>query len=525
MTRPVPAQVHARLASLPGLPDGDGPGLALGVYVDGRLVHGSGHGLASVEHRVPISPYSLFDVASVSKQFTAACVLRLALDGRVDLDADLRATHFRELQLDVPITARQCLHHTAGLRDIFALLDLAAMAEHQVPDDDAVVALLARQRRTSFPPGQRHVYSNSGYILMSALVKRITGKTLREYSRDVLFAPLGMASTHYRDDAAEAVTGRANGHSPREGGGWTLNDAPFGVVGDGGLLTNLVDLARWLDFLQTGAVLGAELRDAMHERAVLVDGTVQTYAGGLDHAEHRGIATVGHGGAFVGFRAHLTRAPDHGVGVAVLGNRADLSAQTVALDALYVVLEHLGVELADTDPAGRDDAPDAPPLRLGLWRDPESGLYARTYAVDGEQKLDALGYTLTVRPAGPGYVLDGLPLPLSADPSDGGLTLLVAGQAGALPSFRPVEPAPAPPGVTGRYRSDELDTLAEVVEVDGALQLRVGAQEPKELRPGLAPELWHPTVTVRVVGLDGRADAIELSSPRASSVRFDRVDG
>lgn len=150
----LPSEVRARLATLSGLPPAEEPGCALGVWIEGALVHAAGHGLASLEHRVPISPYTLFDIASVSKQFCAAAVLQLVLEEEVDLDADLRTTVFPELRLEVPVTVRQCLHHTAGLRDYFSLLDLAARDQRTLPDDDAVVALVARQRGTSFPPGR-----------------------------------------------------------------------------------------------------------------------------------------------------------------------------------------------------------------------------------------------------------------------------------------------------------------------------------------------------------------------------------
>ncbi|HVE97617.1 MAG TPA: serine hydrolase domain-containing protein [Mycobacteriales bacterium] len=526
MTETLPAEVHARLGALPGLPAADEPGLALGVYVDGRLVHGTGHGLASLEHGVPISPYSLFDIASVSKQFTAACVLQLALANRVDLDADLRTTHFPELSLEVPITARQCIHHTAGVRDFFSLLDLAGRGEHDVPDNEAVIAFLARQRRTSFPPGERHLYSNSGYILLAEIVHRVTGSTLREYAHEAIFTPLGMTSTHFRDDAAEVVRGRANGHAKRETGGWLLSDAPFGVVGDGGLLTNLVDLARWVDFLQTGCVLGQPLRDAMHVRAVLADGTEHEYAGGLDHQVHRGVDTVGHGGAFVGFRAHLLRAPAHGVAVAVLGNRADLSAQPIALDALWVVLNHLGVELEPVDAASPDaEGTPVEPLRLGLWRDPETMQYARTVDVEGQPHLEALGFSLVARPAAGCHVLEGLPLPLAAKVDDERLVLLLAGRAGVLPAYDAVTPTPIPSGLPGTYRSDELEVDAVVLEADGAVEVRVGRKpDPVELLPGIDGEVWHKEATLRVVRAGDGIAALEVSNGRAVGVRFDRVD-
>lgn len=522
--RSLPADVTSRLTALAGLPPSDGPGCALGVYLDGQLVHGAGYGLASLEHQVPISPHTLFDIASVSKQLCAAAVLLLAQQGVVDLDADLRTTVFPELVLDVPVTARQCLHHTSGLRDYFSLLELAGRDEDTLRDDDDVVALVARQRGTSFAPGSRHLYSNSGYVLLSALVKRVSGQTLREFTAEHVFTPLGMTSTQFRDDVGEVVPHRATGYESRDGD-WRISDAPFGVVGDGGLLTSLTDLARWTAFLDTGEVLGAPLRDALHERGVLFDGTSCDYAGGLLHSRHRGVPLVGHGGSFVGFRAHHVRAPEHGVAVAVLGNRSDLVPQRLALQALEVVLEHLGVELDDV-PALPEQRAAQQALRLGLWRDASSGLYALTRRDGaGATHLEALGLTLTVREEGGRLHLDGAPLALEAECDGEELALVLGGRRDGLPSYRAVSAGASVDGAAGVFRSEELDAQAQVEPTAEGLRIRVGDADPVLLRPGVDEEVWDPRLTVRLVREAGRVSALEASNGRALGVRFDRVGG
>lgn len=509
------------LSTLPGLPPPDEPGCALAVYLDGHLVHAGCHGLASLEHRVPISPVTLFDIASVSKQFCAAAVLLLAQEGRVDLDADLRTTLFPELRLEVPVTARQCLHHTAGLRDYFALLDLAGRDEDSLQDDDDVVALVARQTGTSFPPGSRHLYSNSGYVLLSALVKRVSGLSLRDYTTEHMFAPLGMSSTHFRDDTTRVVPHRATGYENRDPG-WAIADAPFGVVGDGGLLTSITDLARWTAFLDSGEMLGVPLRDALLERAWLADGTRHDYACGVEHSRHRGVDLVGHGGNFVGFRAEHIRAPEHGVGIAVLGNRSDLMPNVLARRVLDVVLEHLGVEL-EQPPTVPGQRTGGGPLRLGLWRDPDTGLYARTRDGDDGTQLEALGLTLTVREDDGRLRLDGVPFPLEAETDGDRLGLALDGERHGLPVYRAVTAATSADGAAGVFRSEELDVEAHLEVGEHGLLLRVGNADPRLLLPGTDDEVWHSAVTARLVRKGDRVVALVMSNGRALGIRFDRV--
>ncbi|MCA1710581.1 MAG: beta-lactamase family protein [Actinobacteria bacterium] len=519
---PLPPVVADRLMRLDGLPAPDGPGCALGIYLDGQLVHASCHGLASVEQAVPLSPHSLFDVASVSKQFCAAAVLQLSLEGRIDLDADLRTSLFPELRLQVPVTARQCLHHTAGLRDYFSLLELAGRSAAELPDDDAVVALVARQRDTSFAPGSRHLYSNSGYVLLSALVKRATGQTLRDYTAAAIFGPLGMTATHFRDDVAEVVRGRATGHERGREGRWRLADAPFGVVGDGGLLTNLVDLGRWAAFLGTGEVLGVVLRDALLERIRLTDGTALDYARGLQHRRRRGVDLVEHGGSFVGFRAHLVQAPEQGCVVAVLGNRADLAPQRLALAALDIVLEHRGAELDDDEPVVPPHAADEP-ARLGLWRDPESGLYASTVERGGVLRIQALGLDLATQQIDGRLQLQDAPLPLEVNVSSTRLEFSLSGRTQGLPAYEPVQPTAETAGVAGGYRSDELEVEARVEQTPEGLLMTLGSAEPQQLHAAVDDELWCSSATVRVRRVHEQVVALELSNGRALRVRFDRV--
>jgi N-acyl-D-amino-acid deacylase len=321
---------------------GDRPGCAVGVVEDEGPTFARGYGMAHLEHGVPLGSGSIFRMASVSKQFTAALTLLLERDGRISLDDEVRL-HIPELpDYGTPLTIRHLVHHTSGLRDYLALMALAGRGNDDVYDEGEVVRIVTRQQELNFPPGGDHTYSNSGYFLISELVRRVDGRTMAEYAWDELLRPLGMYRSHFHDDHTRVVPGRAEGYAPRGDGSFRTSRTQLNMVGDGGLFTNLEELARW-EALMQGA-LGEEhplsfLPERMLERGVLTNGDTISYAFGLVHGEHRGAAVVAHGGAFVGYRTHVVRFPDHGVSVQVLCNVASASPGELAMQVGEVLLE------------------------------------------------------------------------------------------------------------------------------------------------------------------------------------------
>src|SRR5687767_9705433 len=194
------------------------PGCTVAVYQDGTTVLSRAYGMANLDHDVPLTPSSIFHVASVSKQFTATAILLLAQDGKLSLDDDIR-THVPELpDFGKKITIRHLANHTSGIRDQWDLLGLAGWRySRDLITDDDVLELLARQQDLNFSPGERHLYSNSGFTLMAVIVKRVSGQSFREFTSERIFKPLGMTSTHFRDNFAEIVKNQAYGYAPERG--------------------------------------------------------------------------------------------------------------------------------------------------------------------------------------------------------------------------------------------------------------------------------------------------------------------
>lgn len=296
------------------------PGCALGVIDGGRLVVQKGYGSANLDFEVPITTRTAFYLASVSKQFTTASVILLARDGRLSLDDDVRK-HFPELpDYGQRVTVRQMINHTSGLRDYLTLMTLAGMRGEDVHSADEILQLIFRQRELNFEPGTEYLYSNTGYFLLSELVRRVSGKSLREFAEERIFRPLGMTDTHFHDDRLMIVPRRASAYSPA-GDGFRLNMwANFDQVGSGGLMSTVEDLAKWDRNFYTREVGGDFLHEELHRRAVLTSGDTIPYAGGLNVAELRGLRTVRHGGSTAGYRTELLRLPDQRFSVIILCN-------------------------------------------------------------------------------------------------------------------------------------------------------------------------------------------------------------
>src|SRR5467141_1297659 len=297
------------------------PGCALGVYRDGKILYSKGYGLANLEESVPISPQSVFDIGSTSKQFTAASILLLEKQGKLSVNDELRK-YIPELpDYGQKITILQLLNHTSGLRDYLTLMELAGIPIDSVTTDGDALALITRQKALNFAPGSEWLYSNTGFFLLSTIVQRASGKTLREFASDNIFAPLEMTHTQYRDDHAALIANRAMAYDEQENkAGYKLDVSYFEQTGDGAVHTSVEDLQKWDENFYSPGVGGKEFLAEIQERGKLNNGNVLEYAKGLFVQDYRGLHTVSHGGSWGGYRAELLRFPDQHFSVACLCN-------------------------------------------------------------------------------------------------------------------------------------------------------------------------------------------------------------
>lgn len=348
------------------LDEGDQPGLALAVIRDGGLVLTEGFGLASLEHRVPITSSTVFDVASVSKQFTGLAVAMLVGQGKVRLDDDIR-DYIPELpDFGSPITVRHLLHHTSGLRDWPGALSIAGWRYDDVISFDQILRMAYTQEALNFEPGSEYTYSNTGYNLLAELVARVTGTSFREWTDTNLFRPLGMARTHFHDDHTEVIPGRALGYARTRDGGYRRMSNNLTALGSSSLYSTVEDLAKWVLNFEEPVVGGPAAMALTRTRGVLNDGSEIPYAFGISHGEYRGLPTVGHSGSWAQFSTYVVHLPERRFGVIVLSNSGSNNASRAAFEVVDIYLED---DLAprESSVAVADGAMAVPPAVLDQY--------------------------------------------------------------------------------------------------------------------------------------------------------------
>ncbi len=307
------------------------PGCALGVYRNGSIAYAHGYGMASLELGVPITPQTVFDIGSTSKQFTAFSILLLQQQGKLSVDDDIR-----KFMPEIPdyghrITLHHLMTHTSGMRDYAGLFDLAGVPEQNLTNDQDAVDLIVRQKALNFNPGDEWDYSNTGFFLLSQVVKRVTGKTLRDFDQENIFTPLGMTSTQIFNDHVLVIPHRATGYSYNgERRSFGVEMSNFEQTGDGSVQTSVEDLQRWDENFYTAKLGGPDLIKRMQVVGKLNNGDEHGYAAGLEIGKYRGQPAVRHGGAWAGYRAELLRFPQQHTSIAVLCNVAQSVPQSRA---------------------------------------------------------------------------------------------------------------------------------------------------------------------------------------------------
>jgi len=333
------------------------PGCALAVARGGKIIYEKGYGRANIEDHVNITPRTVFDIGSTSKQFTAASILLLEKQGKLSIQDDIRKFLPEIPDYGHKITILHLLNHTSGLRDYLALFELAGVNIDSVTTDDDALAILARQKAANFEPGSDWLYSNSGFFLLSVIVKRASGKTLREFATENIFEPLQMKQTIFRDEHTLLVPNRALAYDPKEAGagkgaGYTLDVSYFEQTGDGAVHTSVEDLLKWDENFYSGKVGGKDFLDEIQEPGKLNNGKILDYAKGLFVGKYRGLRFVDHGGSWGGYRAQLLRFPEQHFSVACLCNLANANPEKRAHQVADIFLAE---EMKEPKPAKEPD--------------------------------------------------------------------------------------------------------------------------------------------------------------------------
>ena len=313
--------------------------------------------MANLEHGIPNMPSTVYDIASVSKQFGGIAIAMLAQSGQISLDDEIR-THIPEVpDFGTPITIRHLVHHTSGLRDWPGTLGIGGWRMDDVISFDQILRMVWRQQALNFVPGSEYLYSNTGYNLLAEVVHRVTETSYPDWMEAHVFGPLEMSHSHFHDDHQMIVKNRAQAYSKGVNAYKTVPNN-LTALASSSLFTSVDDLAKWVLNFETKAVGGPEVIALMHEQGELNDGSQISYAFGHSISPYRGLQRVTHSGGWAGFNTYLLRFPEERFSVIVLGNAGDLRASSRAYEIADLYLEDRFV------PSETEDAEEMPSIDL-----------------------------------------------------------------------------------------------------------------------------------------------------------------
>jgi CubicO group peptidase (beta-lactamase class C family) len=524
----------------------DSPGCGVGVNRNGTMVFERGYGMANLEHKVPITPATIFDPASIAKPFAALSVMLLAEQGKLSLDDEVWKHVPEWVNRKDRITIRHLLAHTAGLRDAFLLIELAPPAAPGVDINEHILRTLAGQRGLNFVPATEFSYNNGGYNVLGSIVARVSGRSFREFVAAHIFGPLGMTQSSFRGGPVAISAHHAIGyhgddrgfHLAREGGIDTS-----AIVGNSGLFTTVGDLLRFAQNFGDARVGSREHLDAMQTAASLGAYGGNPFGLGLEVGVDGGLKTVGHGGGDRGIAAYLIRYPAHGLNVAVLCNLDNLNARVGTL-ARQVAAVHLP---ARPQPESREAAPPTagPALtaaelarHAGLYRDLPSDTYGRVYVRDAKlwasldagdgpadsfelRPIDMNRFSVLGAPVVVEFVAPGEGRPRQMRVTGAGPKPFVSEQV--VEGFAPT--AAQLREYAGRYANADLNVTYVLVARASGLVLQIPGRPEIALQP-VFPDAFYGSLVDLIRfsrGAGTQATAFTVNRTSVRNLRFERV--
>lgn len=517
----------------------DVPGCALGIIKDGELIYAKGYGLANMEYDIPNSDSSVFRIGSTSKQFTAACVILLAEQGKLSLDDNLKMIFPDFPDYAEKITIRHLLNHTSGIRDYLMIAYLKGLGDDDFYTDADVMNWLTNQSDLNFQPGDEFLYSNSGYWLLGQIVNKVSGKNMADFARDELFSPLGMNHTHFHNDHTQIVKNRASGYAPSDDKGYKISMTTLDMIGDGGIFTTINDIKKWDDAFYKSEVLSRKFWSMMTQKGILNSGEVIDYASGLDIGEYKGLKTIRHGGAFVGFRADLLRFPEQRLSIAIFANRSDANPSAMANSVADILLKDDIIAYTATSQSKEDKnvslivLPDKDKLALycgNYWNDNESiarKIYVKndtlryfrnqnsesTLVPVNEREFKMINVYADVRV-------------IFSDEAEPAMTVMVNGGQPSI--YRQYEPvfydSEDLVNYEGRYYSTELDVHYSLIMEGDALVLYIDKHKISPLNPIMKNLFSNDQYGIFRFSEDqkGKLSSFRLSAGRVKNLKFEK---
>jgi CubicO group peptidase (beta-lactamase class C family) len=350
------------------------PGAAVVITVKGKPIFKKCYGLADVEHNIPITSKTMFNLASVSKQFTAFSILLLEKEGKIKLDDDIHKYLPDLPNYGSPVTIRNLLNHTSGIWEYYSTMVYYCgydKDDHFTLRED--MALLKQQKKLLFEPGSQWSYCNTNYLLLAQIVEKITGVSFQEWTKSHIFEPVGMKDSFFMKNSSQIIESKADPYKKvenefvRDNGNWT------NAVGMGYLFTNIDDMILWMDNFRTMKVGGSDVIEKMFKKATLTNGNESFYGFGLGILTRSGKKIIGHSGQTAGYKTAMLYCPELELGIAILANNRSINSEGLS----NTIFDLYTGKKITTEPTSTEEEPFIP-------FNPESAAeFAGGYIIEG----------------------------------------------------------------------------------------------------------------------------------------------
>lgn len=359
----------------------ESPGVAVVVVRGGQIIFQKGYGMANLEYKVPVTPQTVFNIASVSKQFTAFAIYLLEKQGKISFEDDIRK-YIPELpQYEKPIRIRHLLAHTSGMRDQAAILALAGWQMDDLVTTEQILKIMSKQEALNFKTGTAFGYSNTGYTLLAEAIKRITGLSFSDFTQATIFKPLGMTNSIFYEDFHEVLNKHRAYSYEKINGEFVKRELLAANVGPSNLMTTVEDMAKWVNNFYHPIVGDAELIRNFNKISSLDNnkpviwaarpGDTIFHAKGQLQYKHNGLKVMSHGGHDAAFRAVMTRFPENNLAIITLSNNEhyQMTGKVWPIAELYLKDQFIEQKLPVSNTINQSNDPHKPEVYNSRLKD------------------------------------------------------------------------------------------------------------------------------------------------------------
>jgi len=512
----------------------DKPGVAIAIVKDGKTVYENGFGMANLEHTIPITPNSIFDIASVSKQFAGFSIALLVEEGKINLDDDVRKYIPEFPDFDKTITIEHLVHHQSGLRDWVSALKLSGVRIEDVVSFEQILEMTYQQKDLNFIPGDQYSYTNTGYNILVEVIQRVTKQPYEDWTKSNIFEPLEMSNTHFKTLYSEVIPNSVNSYYENENGTFFFSPNNLTAMGSSSLQTTATDLAKWMQNLDNPKVGQSPTIGLFQKQGVLNSGEITNYAFGVELDEYRGLKRIAHDGSWASFNTYVAYLPEHHFSVVVLFNRP-WWAQDMAQKIIDIYLaDVLEAEIEDDDGSNIAITPyeeviDMETLKtyLGSYNlENEPYAYIHVFLEDGQMHVQATGEDkqLMTAVSKNKFWVESYGAYIDFETKD----FVYKGQKYSKMKPLTTNFNDSLKTYIGRYYSQELNTTYEVKLHNGTLNMKSLRNGIIPLRPkwndGFETDTWYAPIIQFERDTNGAVSALKVTQERSRNQHFEKIN-